>query len=59
MNNWKTTLIGGIMAVCIAVEPIISTGTVNWKSVGMAAMIALIGYVAQDGKKTPPTDQAK
>ena len=53
MKDLKTTITGALLAVCIAVEPIISTGQVNWKSVGIAAGVAVISYLAKDGGPTP------
>ena len=52
MKNWKTTLIGAIMAVVVAVYPIVETGNIDWKSVGMAALIAALGFFAKDFDKT-------
>ena len=48
MKSWRTTLTGAILAIVIAVEPIISTGVIDWKRVGMGALIALMGYLAKD-----------
>lgn len=63
MKNWRTTLIGGLLAIVIAVQPIIETGTIDWKKVGMAAVIALFGYLVKDkdvtGGTVPQTDEAQ
>ena len=48
MKNWKTTLFSALLAIGIAVEPLISTGHIDWKKVGVAAFVALIGYFAKD-----------
>jgi hypothetical protein len=48
MRNWKTTLTGLVTAICIAVYPIISTGQISWPAVGLAALVAAIGYFAKD-----------
>lgn len=48
MKNWRTTLVGGVLAIVIAVEPIISTGVIDWRRVGVAALIALVSYLAKD-----------
>jgi hypothetical protein len=52
MKNWKTTLVGAILAVVIAVQPIIATGSIDWKAVALAALIAVLGYVAKDAGVT-------
>lgn len=63
MKNWKTTLIACALAAVVAVEPMISTGKVDWKAVGMAALIAALGVVAKDanvtGGTTPATPEAQ
>jgi hypothetical protein len=51
-TDLKTTLIGAILAILIAVQPLIQTGTVDWKAVGFGALIALFGYLT-DKKDTP------
>ena len=48
MKNWKTTVLGALLAIVIAVAPIIQTGVIDWKAVGIAALVALIGYFAKD-----------
>lgn len=48
MKNWKTTLIGVLLAVAVAVEPLISTGSIDWKAVIIAALIAAFGFLAKD-----------
>lgn len=60
MKNWKTTLVGAILAVIIAVQPLITTGQIDWKQVGFAALVALFGFVQKDndvtgGTTTQPT----
>ena len=52
MKNWKTTLLGAIAAAFIAIQPLISTGEVDWKSVGIAAVVALFGYLTKDAGVT-------
>jgi hypothetical protein len=51
-TSWKTTLIGAIIAICVAIQPLISTGKIDWKSVGIAALIALFGYISKDSNVT-------
>jgi hypothetical protein len=48
MKSWKTTLMGLVTAVAVAVYPIITTGVIDWKNVGLAALIAVFGYLAKD-----------
>lgn len=55
MKNWKTTIVGALMAVVIAVQPIISTGAIDWKAVGLAALVALFGYLVKDKNVTGGT----
>ena len=60
MKNYKTTLIGGLIAVIIAVQPLIESGEINWKQVGFAALIAAFGFISKDhdvtgGTKTQDT----
>jgi len=52
MKNWKTTIIGSIAAIFIAVQPLFRTGVIDWKAVGLAALIALFGYLAKDADVT-------
>lgn len=52
MKSWKTTIVGAILATVIAIEPLISTGVVDWKKVGFAGLIALMGYLAKDNNVT-------
>jgi hypothetical protein len=48
MKSWKTTVLGAVIAAIVAIQPIISTGNVDWKAVGLAALIAALGFVAKD-----------
>ena len=48
MKNWKTTLVGALLALFIALEPIVTTGEVNWIQVIIAGGIAVLGYLAKD-----------
>lgn len=52
MKNWRTTLIGCCIAIIIAVQPMITEQAVNWKAVGMAALIALFSFVSKDAVVT-------
>jgi hypothetical protein len=55
VTSWKTTLIGAILAIVVAVQPLIATGKIDWKAVVMAALIAGLGYVAKDSDVTGGT----
>ena len=55
MKNWKTTILGFVGAISVAVYPIIQTGEINWKAVGAAALIAAFGYFAKDSNVTGGT----
>lgn len=55
MKNWKTTLIGGLIAIIVAVQPLITEGEINWKQVGFAALIALFGFISKDHDVTGGT----
>jgi hypothetical protein len=48
MRNWKTTLLGLLAAVIIALQPLLDQGEVTWKSLLLAAAIAALGYFAKD-----------
>lgn len=57
MKNWKTTLSAMLLAVVIGVQPIIETGVIDWKKIGVAALIAVVGFVAKDNNVTGGTKQ--
>lgn len=53
--NWRTTLIGCLLAVIIAIEPLLTTGEMNWEQVGKAALIALFAFLVKDANVTGGT----
>ena len=53
--SWKTTLIGCILAIAVAIEPLISTGVIDWKKVVIAALIAALSFVMKDSDITGGT----
>lgn len=55
VTSWKTTVVGAVLALIIAIQPLISTGTIDWKQVIVAALIAILGYVAKDRDVTGGT----
>lgn len=48
MKNWKTTLAGCIGAALLVVLNLYQTGTVDWRTLVMAAAIAAVGVLAKD-----------
>lgn len=52
MKNWKTTLIGAFGGAFVAIQPLLQTGVVDWKQVGLGFVIALLGLVSKDFNKT-------
>jgi hypothetical protein len=52
MKNYKTTIVGLIGAIWVAIQPIISSGKFDfaddWKSLVGAAIVACLGFVAKD-----------
>jgi hypothetical protein len=61
MNNksWKTTLIGCILAIAVAIQPLISTGSFDWKQIVIAALIAALSFVMKDSDITGGTRSNK
>ena len=55
MKNWKTTLVGVLLAVVVAIQPIVSTGIVDWGLLVIAALIAALGVLAKDFNVTGTT----
>jgi hypothetical protein len=52
MKNWKTTLFGALLAIAVALQPLLTTGSLDWKAIVIAALIAAIGYFAKDAGVT-------
>lgn len=52
MKNWKTTLIGICTAVFTVIWPMIQSGNVTIKEIGIAAGLALLGYFSKDAGVT-------
>ena len=48
MKNWKTTLAGCIGAAVMVVVSLYQTGTVDLKTLIIAAAIAAVGVLAKD-----------
>jgi len=54
-TSYKTTIIGIILAVFVAIQPILESGSINWKSLILAALIAALSYLAKDNNVTGGT----
>lgn len=54
-GSWKTTVVGLVLAIFVAVEPLLSGETLNWKSLVLAALIAGLTYLAKDYNVTGGT----
>jgi len=48
MKSWKTTIMGLVAAVAVAIIPILETGVIEWKAIGIAVAIAILGYLSKD-----------
>jgi hypothetical protein len=56
-TNWKTTLLGCLLAAAVAIEPIITTGDVDWKRVALSGLIAAFSFAVKDRNVTGGTRQ--
>jgi hypothetical protein len=52
MKNWKTTLIGLVIAIGNVALPLIQQGTVTTNQILISCGFALIGFLAKDFDKT-------
>jgi hypothetical protein len=52
MKNWRTTLAGSVLAVCVAIEPFVTTGEFELKRILFAGGIALVSTLAKDAGVT-------
>lgn len=57
MKNWKTTLIGLAGAVYLTLEPLLTTGEVNWRMITLGVIVGILGYLAKDKNVTGGTIQ--
>lgn len=53
MKSWKTTIVGGLLATLLAIEPLLSGAGyhIDKATVGrlvFAGLVALLGYLAKD-----------
>jgi hypothetical protein len=56
MKSWKTTLVGALSAAGLVVLQLVQTGTVDVKTLAIAAGVALIGFFAKDSNVTGGND---
>jgi len=48
MKSYKTTIIGLLLAICIALQPYFETNEINYKSLVIALLVAILSYFAKD-----------
>ena len=48
MINFKTTIIGIIGAIVVAVLPLLQGATLDWKNIATAAVLAGLGWFSKD-----------
>lgn len=51
MKNWRTTLVGGLLALLLAIQPLIEaagTGDIDWKQLAVAGIVAVFSYLSKD-----------
>lgn len=59
MKNWRTTIIGCIGAAWLAIEPIITTGEIDYKKLAMAAGVAAFSFLVKDAHVTGLPNETK
>lgn len=52
MKNWRTTILGCLLAIAIAVEPLITEGHIDWKKVVLGGLIAAFSFLTKDARET-------
>jgi hypothetical protein len=52
MKSWRTTIVGALLAAIVAIQPILESGSIDYKKLGLAAVIALFGYLVKDANVT-------
>lgn len=56
MKHWRTTLAGAIIAAVEVASSYIEKEEINYRSLGLAVAIAVLGFIARDAVKV---DQPK
>jgi hypothetical protein len=46
--NWRTTVVGAVSAALLAVEPLLTVGTVSKERLILAFAIGALGYFSKD-----------
>jgi hypothetical protein len=54
-TSWKTTVLGILLAIVVVVAPLLQTGTVTWKDITIAVLLAIAGYLQKDKDVTGGT----
>ncbi len=54
MRNWKTTIVGLIGAIAIAIQPYLESGAFDTKALITAAVVAAFGVIAKDFNVSGP-----
>ena len=55
MKNWRTTLVGAILAALTAAKPILDAwqgGPIDWRALVISAALAVLGFLAKDAGVT-------
>jgi hypothetical protein len=55
VKNWRTTLIGCMGAIAYSLEDALSKGTIDRKTLILAAVIAALGFISKDFNVTGGT----
>lgn len=48
MKNWKTTLVGAVAGGLVAIQPLLTTGSIDGKALLTGFALAFFGLVAKD-----------
>lgn len=48
MKNWRTTLVGAILAAGLCILNLMQNGTIDSKTLLISGGVALLGYLAKD-----------
>ena len=51
VKNWRTTLIAGVLAAVLAIQPLFEAGSYDYKKLIVPALIAFLGVVMKDAKQ--------
>ena len=48
MKSYKTTILGILAALYVAIEPLVSQGSIDYERLLWASIIAVAGYIVKD-----------